>query len=194
VVVACVTAAVAAIALVHDGRGARAAQPTGAFAGGVRPVGPPTAFALRDEHGRLATAAQLRGRVAIVAFVYSTCRDTCPLLADQVRAALDRLGAAGPAAVAISVDPAGDTAQSARRFLRAHDLSGRMRFLLGTRERLQPVWRAFGIRPQGARAHSAWVVLLDREGRQRIGFPADQLTPEDLAHDARLLAGAGGPG
>jgi len=30
-------------------------------------------------------------------------------------------------------------------------------------------------------------VLLDRSGRQRIGFPPDQLTPERLAHDLRRL-------
>jgi hypothetical protein len=30
-------------------------------------------------------------------------------------------------------------------------------------------------------------VLLDGEGRQRIGFPVSFLTPEALAHDLRLL-------
>jgi protein SCO1/2 len=50
----------------------------------------------------------------------------------------------------------------------------------------------FGIRPQErGLEHTAYVVLLDRTGRQRIGFPADKLTPEGLAHDLRLLrAGA----
>jgi protein SCO1 len=31
------------------------------------------------------------------------------------------------------------------------------------------------------------VVLVDRRGLQRIGFPHSQLTPEDLAHDLRRL-------
>jgi hypothetical protein len=30
-------------------------------------------------------------------------------------------------------------------------------------------------------------VVLDRAGRQRAGFPVDQLTPEGLAHDVRVL-------
>jgi hypothetical protein len=30
-------------------------------------------------------------------------------------------------------------------------------------------------------------VLVDAEGRQRVGFPYDQLTPEALAHDLRKL-------
>jgi hypothetical protein len=33
----------------------------------------------------------------------------------------------------------------------------------------------------------ARIVLIDRNGLQRIGFPASQTTPERLAHDIRLL-------
>ena len=52
-----------------------------------------------------------------------------------------------------------------------------MRFLLGDRARLQPVWKAYGIQPQGEGfEHSAYVLLIDKRGRQRIGFPVDQLT------------------
>ena len=39
--------------------------------------------------------------------------------------------------------------------------------------------------------HSAGVVLVDGRGRQRVGFPYDQLTPEALAHDIRRLTGSG---
>jgi hypothetical protein len=30
-------------------------------------------------------------------------------------------------------------------------------------------------------------MLIDRRGLERVGFPADQLTPEGLAHDIRVL-------
>ena len=63
-----------------------------------------------------------------------------------------------------------------------------MRFLLGDRAQLQPIWKAYGVRPHGtAFDHSAYVLLIDRHGRQRIGFPVQQLTPEGLAHDIRRL-------
>jgi hypothetical protein len=32
-------------------------------------------------------------------------------------------------------------------------------------------------------------VLVDRRGRQRVGFPMDQATPEMIAHDLRVLEG-----
>jgi hypothetical protein len=33
----------------------------------------------------------------------------------------------------------------------------------------------------------ARLVLIDKRGFQRIGYPASQVTPERLAHDLRLL-------
>jgi protein SCO1 len=119
--------------------------------------------------------------------MYSTCRDTCPLTAQQIRGALDDLGHDVPT-LAISVDPRNDTELNARRFLVRQGLRGRMRFLLGTRAQLAPVWKAYGIRPQGAGfEHSAYVLIVDRRGVQRVGWPVDHLTPEGLAHDLRAL-------
>jgi cytochrome oxidase Cu insertion factor (SCO1/SenC/PrrC family) len=37
--------------------------------------------------------------------------------------------------------------------------------------------------------HSAYVLLIDKTGRQRVGFPFEQLTSERLAEDIRTLAG-----
>jgi protein SCO1/2 len=68
-------------------------------------------------------------------------------------------------------------------------MTGRMRFLLGSRAELQPVWDAFGIQPQAkGLEHSAHTVLADKRGMQRIGFPFDHLTEEGLAHDLERLS------
>jgi protein SCO1/2 len=133
------------------------------------------------------TAASLRGRPAIFTFVYSTCEDTCPAQVQSIRGALDRLGRDVPV-LAVSVDPAGDTRARARRFLLEQHVTGRVRFVLGSRAELAPVWRGYGIAPQrGELDHSAYVVVVDGQGRQRLGFPASQLTPEGLAGDLRRL-------
>jgi protein SCO1 len=159
-----------------------------AFAGAQRPAIPPQDFRLRDQDGEPVSLRDYRGRVVVLTFLYTTCRDTCPLTATQIRGALDDLGEDVPA-LAVSVDPVNDTPERARQFLFKRGLGqDRMRFLLGSRRDLQPIWKAYGIRPQGeAFDHSAYVLLIDRRVRQRIGFPVAQLTPEGLVHDIRRL-------
>ena len=106
---------------------------------------------------------------------------------DQVRGALDDTGLQIPL-LAISVDPANDTPARARRFLNERRMTGRARFLLGTRAELEPLWRGFGVQPQdGDLDHTATVVLVDEDGTQKVGFPHAQLTPEALAHDLERL-------
>src|SRR4051794_14141173 len=159
------------------------------FAGAIRPPGiPPRTWTLTDQDGRTARVGGPASEPSIVTFLYTRCQDTCPVTASTVRGALDQLGRDVPA-YAVSVDPANDTPGSARAFLSRNHLTGRMHFLLRPGPALQQVWTQFGIRPQERDLeHTAYVVLLDRTGRQRIGFPADKLTPEGLAHDLRRLS------
>jgi protein SCO1 len=188
----CAVAAVIGVAIAARGDdGSSVTVGPSGWAGFVRPPGAAAPdFRLRDQDGKLATMAEYRGRPVAVTFVYSHCRDTCPALVDQVRGALDDTGADVPL-LAVSVDPGGDTPGSARRFLNERRMTGRARFLLGAERALAPVWDGYGVAPQrGALDHSATVVLVDAAGRQRVGFPYDQLTPEALAHDIRRLTGA----
>ena len=156
--------------------------------GAIRPPGiPPAEFRMRDQDGRTATLSEYRGRVVVVTFLYTTCEDTFPLTAQQIRGALDELGHDVPVLV-VAVDPPRDTPARARRFLAEQRVTGRMRFLLGPVGELRRQWRAYGIRRQSDELeHSAHVVVLDERGVQRIGFPADRVTPDALAHDIALL-------
>jgi protein SCO1/2 len=186
----CAVAAVAGVVIAARGDGGEdgVAVGTTGWAGFIRPPGAEApAFTLRDQDGKRVTMADFRGRPVAVTFVYSTCEDTCPALVDQVRGALDETGADVPL-LAISVDPANDTPARARRFLNDRRMTGRAHFLLGSRQELEPVWHGYGVQPQdGDLDHSATVVLVDGQGRQRVGFPHDQLTPDALAHDIRRL-------
>jgi protein SCO1 len=172
-----------------DRPGASAGLEVGAagFVGAARPAIPPQDFTLRDERGRTVRLSDFRGRVVALTFLYATCEDTCPTTAAQLGAALDDAGGEVPA-LAVSVDPEGDTPQNASRFLVERGLRGRMSFLLGSRAELAPVWKAYGIQPQGEDfEHSAYVLLIDKRGRQRVGHPFGNLTPEGLAFDLRKL-------
>jgi protein SCO1/2 len=165
--------------------------PQSPYEGAMRPKAPPGEFALRDQDGELVRLAGLRGKVVVLSPTYSTCEETCPIVAQQIRGALDDLSDAERdriRAFALSVDPANDTPDRAQEFLLNRRLRGYLDYLLGTRRELTPVWREYGFAPQTTeREHNSYVVLIDQDGRQRVGFPANYLTPEALAHDLRLL-------
>jgi protein SCO1 len=165
------------------------------FDGAALPVGAPAPsnFTLRDlSRGGAApvSLSRYRGRVAIVAFPYSTCGATCVVIAQQIRGALDELAQPVPVLL-ISTDPGVDTPARARSFLAHASLSGRASYLSGSLAQLRAVWRSFRVIPASAgRAafdRSASVFLLDRSGRERVVFQLEQLTPEALSHDIRKL-------
>jgi protein SCO1/2 len=218
----------------------------------VPPQEPAREFRLRDQDGRWTTIEQGRGKVIILTFLYSTCRDLCPAQAADIIGAIGRLGrrAGGVLVYGVSVDPEGDTPERARAFLKKYGVyGGPVHYLVGSRAALAPVWRTYGIvpinaTPQEARdaavgydrlqrargaddaggpyrppersapptaeqpypdtddlqyrgrsrhnagldfEHSAYVMLIDKRGEQRVGIPFEHLTPRALATDIGLL-------
>jgi protein SCO1/2 len=158
------------------------------FEGSLMPKGVPAPdFALKNQDGETITMRSLRGRPVVVTFLYTTCQDSCPIQAQTVRGALDDLGHDVPA-LAIAVDPPRDTPERAQAFLAKQRATGRIDFVLGSRDQLRPLWNGYRIRPQAVdEEHMARITLVDARGFQRIGYPGAEATPERLAHDLRLL-------
>ncbi len=165
------------------------------FEGAVFPPGVRARdFTLTNQLGQRISLVAYRGKVVMLAFLFSKCR-TCVLVADQVRAALDEVeGTHDLATIFVSTDPRIDTRTSVSRFLGETSLRGRVEYLTGTAEELQPIWKAYSIPPVSAGKYASeegsTVLLIDRDGTERVGFGLEQITPEGLAHDIRLLAGA----
>lgn len=183
--------ALAAVALVGATRDEPLASGDGErrFEGATLPAGLRAPdFALRDQDGEQVTMRELRGQPVIVTFLYTTCEESCPIQAQQIKGAFDALGRDVPA-LAVSVDPPRDTPESARAFLAEQRMTGRLDFLVGKRAQLTPVWEGFAAEPQReSLEHNGRIVLVDPKGVQRVSFPVDQVTPDRLAHDVRLLA------
>jgi cytochrome oxidase Cu insertion factor (SCO1/SenC/PrrC family) len=186
------TAAILAVALAGCGSSAQPSRSTGASSGfdgaALPPSGPAHAFVLKDQDGHAVSLSS--GQVTILAFLTSTCGATCVLVAQQIRGALDELAKPVPTLL-VSAGPASDTPSHIKRFLKATSLTGRVRYLTGSRASLAAVWRAYRIVPASAGKaafdRSISVFVLDREGRARVLFQPEQLTPEGLAHDVRSL-------
>lgn len=188
VALAMVIAVVLAVRVTAENPPARPADSRSPFAGSLMPPGVRApAFSLPDQDGAILDSRQLRGHVTVVTFVYATCTESCGPQLQLVRVAMDKLGRDVPA-VAISADPQTDTPKRARRFLLEQRMTGRMRFLLGSSQVLAPVYRGFFVQRQtDTTEHHARIVLLDRQGLQRVGYSAASATPDDIAHDIGVL-------
>ena len=172
---------------------APATGPESSFDGAALPgdIGAPD-FTLTNELGHSVSLADYRGQVVVLTFLYSTCGDTCTVIAQQIRGALNELPHQVPVLI-VSADPATDSRASVDRFLAQTSLSGRAQYLTGPLSQLRPIWRAYRIKPASAGARVfdeyASVMLLDRAGRERVLFQSEQMTPESLSHDIRRLDG-----
>jgi cytochrome oxidase Cu insertion factor (SCO1/SenC/PrrC family) len=147
-------------------------------------------FSLVDQNGHRVTLSQYRGKVVVLTFIHSLCHDTCPFMVEQIKGALNDLpnDGRGIPAIGVSVEPSQDTVANRRAFLRRHEMTGRMAFLNGPLPVMRRVWHDYAIAPVTPKVdHSTFVLLIDKRGFERIGYAADQLTPEDLAHDIRVL-------
>jgi cytochrome oxidase Cu insertion factor (SCO1/SenC/PrrC family) len=141
----------------------------------VPPREAPPTFRLRDQDGRWTTPADARGDVLLVTFLYSTCRNLCPRQTQEIKDAVVKAGH-GVQVYGISVDPAGDTPERARSFLKRYGLAGGpVRFLVGSRRELSPVWASYGIVPIGAAPEEAAAAAAAyRRQRGQSGATADR--------------------
>ena len=151
-------------------------------------------FTLRDQNGRAIRLRAQRGKVVLLTFLYTHCPEACPLTAIHIDDALRRLGGRGKDAVAlaVSVDPKGDTPAAVDTFVRSHRLRARFHYLTGPRSALERIWRLYGVTPVTKGGpdpdHTLYVLLLDRTGTTRVLF--DSLArPAAMAHDVGLLLG-----
>lgn len=166
--------------------------------GFLEPSAPAPAFALRDQSGRLVSLLSLRGHPVVIAFLYSQCQEICPLTAPKLRAAQRQLGSLSGQVdwLTISVSPQTDTAASVHAFSEKYGLLGSWRYLDRPIAADLATLKAFGIQPElnpsspdPRLQHSAYVLVLDQQGRRLESFPDEMLQATDLAHDLRLLLG-----
>jgi len=93
----------------------------------------------------------------------------------------------------VSVDPRGDTKQAVAAFLAHHEMTGRMKYLVGSPRELAAVWQAWGVgserdaqKPEFIN-HSGLVYGVSGTGK-RITIYAPSFQPAEVAHDVPILA------
>lgn len=155
-------------------------------------------FSLPDQSGRLLSLTSLRGRPVVLMFMDSHCHQECPLEGRALAAGLRMVPHAElPVVVVVSVDPWADTPASARRAIERFGLAPfPWRWLLGSRARLGPVWRRYGIGVRRSSAdieHTDALYLIDARGFERAGL-AYPFLPTWISNDLAKLAEEGRTG
>jgi protein SCO1/2 len=166
------------------------------------------AFELVNQEGDTVRNGDLAGRVWIASFIFTNCRDICPVISArlaQVRNALAADGLLGGDVrlVSISVDPARDTPEVlldySKRF--GGSTASDWAFLTGSppeavRAVIQEGFKVTALEPMMDHGmpyqidHSPRILVVDREGRVRGAHDVNEGDiVERLLSDARELAG-----
>jgi protein SCO1/2 len=162
-----------------------------AFIGAVAtPAEPAPPLALNNYLGQAVNIKQYQGKVVLVTFLYANCPTLCPVIAANLHAARDLMGAeAGKVQLlAVSVDPHHDTPKAVAAFLKAHGLVGEMQYLIGNAHELGQVWTDWNVGSQADASqpdlinHSGLVYGIAASGKLKTLYPGN-FKPSDIVHD-----------
>jgi protein SCO1 len=173
---------------------------TGAFAikpntqSGLPHIGPAPEFALMDQDGRPYSLRNVKGKVAVVTFIFTSCSDTCPILTAKLAGVQRKLGSESSKVtfVAITVDPLNDTPAMLKKYAAAHAIdTENFRFLSGSLGQIEEVSRRYAVFRKNAASgnleHSFLTSLIDRGGTLRLQYLGTRFDPEEFTRDLRSL-------
>ena len=152
-------------------------------------------FTLTDQASRPFKFQSLRGKVAIIAFAYTTCPDVCPLITAAMRQTQEGLTKDERAVayfVTITTDPEIDTPKVMAAYAKRYgvDLSN-WAFLTGDEAVLKKVWKNFGVgvkrKARGLIDHTTLTAVVDRSGTMRIAYIGTSPDPKAILQDLRKL-------
>lgn len=153
-------------------------------------------FELVDQDGRLVRGEDLRGKLQLVFFGFTTCPDVCPTTLTKITATLEELGADADTLhpVLMTVDPERDTPAVLKEYLGAFD--PRIIGLTGTPEQVKVALRNFRVFASKnwleggdyTMDHSTFVYLMDQNGDYLSHFSASESEDELVAGIRKAIA------
>jgi len=153
---------------------------------------------LNNYLGRPVNITDYQGKAVLILFIYDHCPDICPLMVSNLRAAQEQMSSGERQQmqiIAVSVDPKGDTPKTVAAFLKDHQMTGRMQYLIGSRPQLEQVWHNWNIvsksdpsrKNPDAVEHSALIYGISGSGKITTLYPSN-FKPQEIVHDVPLLA------
>lgn len=156
---------------------------------------PIPSFTLTDHTGKVFHFESLRGKVVLLAFVYTTCPDVCPLVTASMRSvqrSLEESEQKDVFLLSITTDPEVDSPAVLKSYAQRYQVDFRnWLFLTGDQKSLDPVWKSFGIKVErkarGLVNHTTLTALVDQKGVMRFVYYGTYSDHKSLLRDFRSL-------
>lgn len=156
---------------------------------------PAAPFTLMNQNGRRVDLEEFKGKAVVMTFLYTSCTDVCPLLVQTLGSVERRLSEGEKQRVrfiGITVDPARDTPQKLKAFLKERGLGEtRWQLLTGNMAKTTQVAMDYGIvvrpAPAGDFVHNSVFIVIDPAGVERVEFHG-AATPVGAIAEAVSLA------
>jgi protein SCO1/2 len=150
-------------------------------------------FALQDVNGRSIRLADLRGKVLILHFIYTSCGDVCPLHTDrlaQIQTMVNQTPMKSMVEfVTITTDPKRDTGPALRYYAEAHGVDASNWMFLTAQagepeDSTRKLAAAYGLQfsqdKDGMQMHGLVTFVIDQDGRERARFHGLKFEPVNL--------------
>lgn len=142
-----------------------------------------------DQDGKSTSLARFQGKPLILAMIYTSCKDACPMIVLDMQAiekTLPEQVREQARFVLISFDPERDSPAQLKRFETAHGLDAKYwKLLTGSGDSVRMLAAVLGLRytrvPNGEFAHSSVITVLDREGNIKFQQTGLRKDPHEVA-------------
>jgi len=154
-------------------------------------------FDLVDQSGKAVRLTDFKGKVMLVSFIFTTCNGTCPATTSRMAKIQEHLHKRGllekgVRLVSISLDPARDTPEVLRGYMRLYEAdSSSWSFLTGPPDKVAKAISAWGMwaKPaaNGQLDHPSRIFLVDSRGQIREIYNLEFLRVPWVTEDVELL-------
>ena len=154
-------------------------------------------FVLVNQDNQRFDSTQLRGKVVVLNFIFTTCTDVCPLFTmhlAQLQRKLNARYADDLFFISVTTDPEVDSPDHLKGYAQRHKADFQnWAFVTGSEAQLKAVWNGFGVRVikkgRGLVQHTSLTTLIDRQGVRRTNYLGEKWHIKDLERDLLTLLG-----
>lgn len=159
-------------------------------------------FTLTTQDGKRLAFTDLKGKVRLVSFIFTTCNGSCPATTSRMVGVQQELARRGDLKdgrvqlLSITLDPARDTPEKLRDYIKLYDIDpASWTFLTGSADEVNKTLAAWGMwaraAANGQLDHPSRIFLIDKQGRIREIYHLGFLKPAWVVEDIELLLAEG---